>query len=127
MPAYILVFPQEIWAEMAPDPTVLDPYTDQIEATLAAYGGRYLRLRRDPIEVLEGDWQPHLGMAMLEFPSMEQARTWYHSAAYAPLREFRRAHARSNLILVDGMPPGTTLRSVALAEVEHVRAQWGTP
>lgn len=49
------------------------------------HGGRYGQLRLDPIEVLEGDWPPPLGFAMMEFPSTEQARGCYHSPAYAPL------------------------------------------
>ena len=123
MPAYILVLFKEELAPWRPDPTELDPYSDHNEVTLAPYGGRYLRLAEHPIEVLEGDWQPPLGVGLLEFPSMEQARGWYHSAAYAPLREWRMARGRFDLILLDGMPAGMTLRSKALADVEQARAQ----
>ena len=99
------------------------PYDDQIEEIMARYGGRYLRLRRHPIEVLEGDWQPPLGMGIVEFPSMEQARAFYHSPEYAPLLAWRRARGRFNLILVDGVPEGMTSRSTAVAAVEAARAE----
>ena len=123
MPAYILTFPQDLSGYAAEDPTELDPYADRIEQTMAAYGGRYLRLRKHPIEVLEGDWQPPLGMGISEFPSMEQARAWYHSPEYAPLLAWRKARGRFNLLLVDGMPEGVTSRSTALAAVEQARAE----
>jgi uncharacterized protein (DUF1330 family) len=123
MPAYILTFPQDISGFAPDDPTELDPYDDGIEQTMATYGGRYLRLRKHPMEVLEGDWQPPLGMGISEFPSMEQARAWYHSPEYAPLLAWRKARGRFNLLLVDGMPEGMTLRRTELAEVERARAE----
>jgi uncharacterized protein (DUF1330 family) len=123
MPAYVLTFPQDLSGFAADDPTELDPYSDQIEDNMALYGGRYLRLRKQPMEILEGDWQPPLGMAITEFPSMEQARAWYHSPEYAPLLEWRKARGRFNLVLVDGMPEGMTLRRIELAEVEEARRE----
>ena len=123
MPAYVLVFPQDLSGYAAEDPTTLDPYDDQIEAVMAKFGGRYLRLRRMPMEILEGDWHPPLGMGIVEFPDMERARAFYHSPEYAPLLAWRKARGRFNLLLVDGMPEGMTLRNLALVEVEHARAE----
>ena len=74
MPAYVLIFPQDVSGFAAEDPTELDPYADGIERTMAPYGERYLRLREHPMEVLEGDWRPPLGMGIIEFPDMERAR-----------------------------------------------------
>jgi hypothetical protein len=54
---------------------------------------------------------------------MEQARAWYHSPEYAPLLAWRKARGRFNLLLVDGMPEGMTLRLTELAEVEQARAE----
>src|SRR5687768_3300983 len=120
--AYILVFPQDLSGYEADDPTELDPYSDQVEGVMARYGGRYLRLRRHPIDVLEGDWQPPLGMGIVEFPSMEQARACWYSAEYAPLRAWRMARGRFNILLVDGMPEGMTSRLEALAAVAQARS-----
>jgi uncharacterized protein (DUF1330 family) len=122
MSAYLLIFPEDLSGYAADDPTELDPYSDQIEALMAPYGGRYLRLRNHPIEVLEGDWQPPLGVGMVEFPNLEQARAFWQSEAYAPLRAWRQARGRFTILLVDGMPDGMTSRLTALAAVEQARA-----
>lgn len=110
MAAYILVFAWEIDETRRTEK--MKPYFDQVGATMSPYGGRYLRLRLDPFELLEGDWQPPLGFAIIEFPSMPQARDWYQSPDYAPLRALRMAGSRHSLVLADGMPEGETLRSV---------------
>ena len=121
--ASVLIFPQDVSGFAAEDPTEINPYADRIEQTMAPYGGRYLRLREHPMEVLEGDWRPPLGMGMIEFPSVEQARAWYRSPEYAPLLAWRKARGRFDLLLVDGMPEGTTYRRTALADVERARAE----
>jgi uncharacterized protein (DUF1330 family) len=121
MVAYILVFPQDISGWDDADPTTEDPYDSEIEAIMAQFGGRYLRIREQPIEILEGDWQPPLGMGIVEFPSMEQARAFWESPEYAPLKAWRMARGRFNILLVDGMPAGTTLREIELDQVEHAR------
>src|SRR5829696_5866443 len=122
MTAYILVFPQDIsgWDDM--DPTTVDPYDSEIEAIMARFGGRYLRIRKQPIELLEGDWQPPLGMGIVEFPCMEQARAFWASPEYAPLKAYRMARGRFNILLVDGMPAGATLRQIELDQVEQARS-----
>jgi uncharacterized protein (DUF1330 family) len=117
MAAYILIMPWDL--DQTRPAGTMDPYFEHVEETMAPYGGRYVRLRLDPIEVLEGDWQPPLGFAMMEFPGVEQARGWYHSPAYAPLRALRMAGGTFNLILADGMPEGETLRSVVLEDRER--------
>ena len=114
MAAYILVMPWEL------DPSrpagTMDPYFDQVERTMAPYGDRYLRLRLDAMELLEGDWRPPLGFAMIEFPSLEQARSWHHSPAYAPVRDLQDGQRRFSLILAAGLPEGETLRSVVRSD-----------
>lgn len=114
MAAYVLVIPWDL--SPARTTTTMEPYFEHVEETMAPYGGRYLRLRLDPIELLEGDWQPPLGFAMIEFPSMAQARDWYHSAPYAPLRALRMNNERASLVLADGMPAGETLRAIMRAK-----------
>ena len=101
--AYVLIFPQDVAGFAAEDPTEINPYADRIEQTMAPYGGRYLRLREHPMEVLEGDWRPPLGMGMIEFPSVEQAKAWYDSPEYREILPIRQRHARTTLILAEGV------------------------
>ena len=79
------------------------PYLDQVEATMALYGGYYTTYGRHRVEVVEGDVGPHLGVTIVEFPSWEQLWAWYHSAEYAPLKALRHQHMRFDVMLVDGL------------------------
>ena len=50
---------------------------------------------------MEGVWHPNR-LAMLEFESVEQARRWYASDEYAPLKDIRLKTANTRLFLVEG-------------------------
>ena len=52
------------------------------------------------VEVLKGDWEPKT-LVMLEFESMEQAREWYKSPAYAKAKDILIPY--SNVILIEGV------------------------
>ena len=123
MAAYLLILWEESLAPWSEDPTEIDFYSDNNEATMALFGGRYVRLSEHPMEILEGGPVPALGVGIAEFPSMEQARAWYDSGAYQPLKAWRQARGRSTLALLEGLPEGATLRDLALAEVERARAE----
>ena len=56
-------------------------------------GGKY--------ETLEGAWHLHR-LILLEFPSVEQARRWYQSDAYAPVKDVRLKTALTQVMLVQG-------------------------
>jgi uncharacterized protein (DUF1330 family) len=40
---------------------------------------------------------------VLEFPGLEQAKQWYGSEEYRPLKAMRLKASKSNLVLVDGV------------------------
>ena len=82
---------------------VMRPYLEQVEATMARYGGFYRTWLRHRVEVVEGDLGPHLGPTIVEFPTFEQLRAWYHSEEYAPLKALRQQHMRFDVMLVDGL------------------------
>ena len=84
------------------DPQVYEEYRRQVPAVVAKYGGRFI-VRGGAVEPLEGGWSPKRVVA-LEFPSMEQARSWYHSPEYAPLVALRQRASRGRLVLVEGAP-----------------------
>jgi uncharacterized protein (DUF1330 family) len=43
-------------------------------------------------------------MVMLEFPSVDQAKAWYYSPEYEPLKKMRLASARGAGVLIEGLP-----------------------
>jgi uncharacterized protein (DUF1330 family) len=83
------------------DAAGLEEYRKQVPATVTKYGGRFI-VRGGKFEQLEGEWQPKR-LVLLEFPSVEQARRWYDSEEYRPLKAMRLKASNSNLILVEGV------------------------
>jgi uncharacterized protein (DUF1330 family) len=82
------------------DPVGFEEYRKLVPATVAQYGGRFL-VRGGAAEQLEGDWQPRR-VVVLEFPSLEQAKRWYHSEEYRDPKALRFKTSRANMILVEG-------------------------
>jgi uncharacterized protein (DUF1330 family) len=82
------------------DPARYAEYRQQVPATLAAYGGRFL-VRGGAHEVVEGDWRPRR-LVVLEFPSLEQARRWYDSEEYRAPKAMRLAASKGSAVLVEG-------------------------
>ena len=97
MPAY-LINDMEVL-----DPQGLDEYKKLSPATVTQYGGKFLA-RGGETKQLEGDWQPKR-LVILEFPSIEQAQAWINSPEYAAPRKMRQKAARSNIVVVEGLPP----------------------
>jgi uncharacterized protein (DUF1330 family) len=86
------------------DPVKFEQYRPMAAETIARHGGRYL-VRGGQVESLEGGWSPKR-VVVLEFPSMEQAKRWYHSPDYAPALELRKAACVSRVVMVEGVAPG---------------------
>lgn len=82
------------------DPKLYDEYRKLVPATVEKYGGRFA-VRGGAVEAKEGGWMP-ARIVVLEFPSMEKARAWYHSPEYAPALALRHKAANAKLILVEG-------------------------
>ncbi len=78
----------------------IEEYRQQVPATIAKYGGRII-VRAGKFETLEGTWQPKR-LNLVEFPSFEQAKRWYDSEEYRPLKAMRLRAAKTNLVLLDG-------------------------
>jgi uncharacterized protein (DUF1330 family) len=83
------------------DPEGYEEYKAPAAATVVASGGRYL-VRGGKTEVLEGDWQPKR-IVVLQFDSVEQAKAWYDSEEYHPLKAVRQRTTHSRMILVEGV------------------------
>jgi uncharacterized protein (DUF1330 family) len=66
------------------------------------FGGRFVVSNSEPI-VVEGETPPR-HLSIVEFPSIEDAKTWYYSIEYAQARNLTPATFRSRLlILVEGV------------------------
>ena len=97
MPAYVVV---QIAVH---DPAGYEEYKALAPATVAAYGGRYL-IRGGVSQVLEGSWQPSR-LVVLEFPTMAQARAWWDSPEYTPVKAVRQRCAQTEMLLIEGSGP----------------------
>ncbi len=82
------------------DTALFEEYRKLVPGTIAKHGGKYL-VRGGTTETKEGGWTPKR-LVVLEFPSMEQARKWYHSADYAPALTMRLKAATSKVLLAEG-------------------------
>ena len=84
-------------------------YLEQVEATVAPYGGKWLA--QGPVDVLEGAWPG--SVVLMEFPSRDAASDWYNSAAYQAISPLRVRNAISDLVLIDSLPEGFTIKGFA--------------
>ena len=85
------------------DPEGYKAYMAEAPAAVKAFGGEYL-VRGGRHETLEGDWKPHR-VAVLRFPSYEQAKGFYDSEQYRAARAKRAGKTDYfNMVLVEGVP-----------------------
>ena len=95
MAAYIIV-------EMeVTDPVGILEYRKLAEASVTAYGGRFV-VRGGRTEALEGGWKPKR-IVVLEFPDVEHAKRWWASKEYAEARVIRERAAKTRMILAEGL------------------------
>lgn len=83
------------------DPTGYDEYKKLAPAAVELYGGKYIA-RGGRTETLEGDWAP-TRLVILEFETIEQAKTWLDSSEYSEARKMRHATTISNMVVIEGV------------------------
>ncbi len=77
-------------------------YMAEAPTAVEAAGGEYL-VRGGRFEVLEGHWQP-ARIALLRFPSFDQAKTFYDGELYRQARAKRQGATEFfNMVLVEGV------------------------
>jgi uncharacterized protein (DUF1330 family)/SAM-dependent methyltransferase len=108
MPAYCFFDVREIT-----DHAKVEQYLAGVFATVERYGGRYLVLGGNA-DLVEGDWQP-VYPVIVEFADGTQARRWYESPEYAPLKALRVAGTRSNAVFLEGATPDSKQAAVQAA------------
>jgi uncharacterized protein (DUF1330 family) len=79
------------------DPAAYEDYRKQVPGVISKYV-----VRGGKVEALEGGWSPKR-IAVVEFPSMEQALKFYRSPEYAPLLRIRQKASRGKLVIVEGV------------------------
>lgn len=95
MPAYVIVNTR------VSDPTRIQKYRDLAEQSIKQFGGNYL-VRGGFLSVLEGSYQPER-MVLVEFPTLDRAKAWYASEAYADAKQAREGLAEFEMVLVEGL------------------------
>lgn len=83
------------------NPTALQDYGKKIAETLEPFNHRYI-VRTSQILALEGD-APKDRVAIIEFDSVQKAREWYDSPAYAAIRPIRQNATKSRIFIVEGV------------------------
>ena len=89
-------------------------YLDQVEETTKNYSGKWLA--NGDVTVVEGAWPGFV--VLLEFPDRATAERWYNSPEYQAILPLRADNAISDLIFVDKLPEGYSVRGFA----DQVRA-----
>ena len=98
MAAYVII------AIDVTDPEAAGAYADAVPGTLEPYGGRFI-VRGGPLTVLEGD-PPASRMVVFEFPSVDQATSWYESPEYQAIVPIRLDCARTPfMVAAEGVDP----------------------
>ena len=93
-------------------------YLEHVEATVAPHGGKWLA--QGSGEVIEGAWPG--AVVLMEFPSRDAAQAWYRSPEYHAILPLRTRNAISDVIFIDQLADGFTVRGFA-AEVRRALQQ----
>lgn len=78
-----------------------EEYKKLSPSSIEAYDGKFV-VRGGKTEILEGEWNPER-VVVLEFPSKERAKEWWHSPEYSEARAIRQQAAATKMIVVDGV------------------------
>jgi uncharacterized protein (DUF1330 family) len=84
------------------DLATMQKYGEQVPETLAPFNYHYV-VRSSKTQSLEGE--PPKGVVVIAFDSVEKAREWYDSPAYAAIRPIRQRAAKSRIFIVEGLVP----------------------
>ena len=96
MPAYLIA------RIHVTDPVRYQDYTKLTPAAIAKYGGRFI-VRGGAVTALEGPPENDR-VVVIEFPSLERARTFWSSPEYGEAKAKRAGAATGQFLLVDGHP-----------------------
>jgi len=84
------------------DPINMQKYVEKMPETLAPFNHSYL-VRGGKPQALEGETPK--AIVVIAFDSVEKAREWYDSPAYAAIRPIRQSAAKCRIFIVEGIAP----------------------
>ena len=82
------------------DDAGMDSYVQAVGPTIFKAGGRPIVADHNP-DVIEGEWHGSRTI-ILEFDSVEAARTWYRSPEYQAVIGQRHTSGKSNAAILEG-------------------------
>jgi uncharacterized protein (DUF1330 family) len=85
------------------DLAAMQKYVAKVPETLAPFNHHYVVLS-NKIQSLEGE-PPKGGIVVIAFDSVEKAREWYDSPAYAAIKPIRQSAAKTRMFIVEGLAP----------------------
>ncbi|WP_244930116.1 DUF1330 domain-containing protein [Nocardioides sp. W7] len=97
-PAYAIAHLRDV--DLGPE---IVTYLEQIDATLAPYGGHFI-VHGGRIDAVEGEWPDDV--VIIAFPDREAALAWYDSPAYQAILPLRTEHSDSRAAVLTGVPTG---------------------
>lgn len=80
------------------DPETYRKYTDRTPPTVKKFGGRFLT-RGEPVQTVEGTVYEGR-MVILEFPSVEDVKSWMADPDYQEAMTFRQASSTMQMLLL---------------------------
>ena len=83
------------------DPQRFETYKAMVPGLVRQFGGKYLARGGDVVP-LEGDWKPQR-IVIVEFPTLDAARTFLESSEYRVARAAREGAARMRILAVAGV------------------------
>lgn len=84
------------------DPQTYEEYKLVARPIAEKFGGQY-RTRGGEMDVIQTElWSP-TRIVLIEFPSMEKARSFINSEEYKPVRKIREGASECTLMLLEGI------------------------
>lgn len=83
------------------DAEALSSYLKLAQPTLSAFEGKF-HVQAGDVHVFEGTWNPKV-VIVVEFPSLENAHSWYHSKEYKAALAIKPTAMDRNMIVVQGI------------------------
>jgi uncharacterized protein (DUF1330 family) len=82
------------------DEVLYQKYVERAPQTIVRYGGQYVA-RNGTKHAIEGEL-PNNRVVLMEFPSVEKAKEWYHSAEYQEVVKIRHSASSGKIFIIEG-------------------------